>query len=57
MNDRSTNGCDNEKDEEQVQMDGNGRTHRRNEKYKIKSQDLKRKQERIREDTIKIYLT
>jgi hypothetical protein len=47
MNDKSTNGCDDEKVEEQVQMDGDGRMHRRNEKYEIKSQGLKRKQEWI----------
>ena len=57
MNDTAADGCDNEKVEEQVQMDEGGRTHIRNEKYKRKSQDLKRKQERIWGDTIKIYLT
>jgi len=47
MNDTTANGCDNEEVEEQVQMDGDGRTHGKNDKYERKSQDLKRKQERI----------
>jgi len=37
MNDITANGCDNEAVEEQVQMDGDGSTHGKNEKYKRKS--------------------